>query len=142
MTVRRPNRRGLVIIPALVCLVLVTLLCGVLLRQASLGRMAAHGEERRMQAEWLAESGLARASARLAADRGYRGETWGIPPDALGGRAGVVRIAVEPLEDTKTVRRRARVRAEADYPRGDDRRARLSKTLIIDLGTEPPGGPS
>lgn len=137
---KRPARRGLAIVPALVCLVLVTMLCGVMLRQAHTQRGLARDEQRRMQAEWLAESALARASARLAADRGYKGEAGEIPARALGGPdSGFVKITVVPAEGRAG---RRRVRVEADYPRGDEHRARLTKHLTIDLEPENPGGPS
>jgi hypothetical protein len=127
-------------VPAMVCLVLVGLLCAAVLRLAQSQRGVVAAEERRMQAEWLAESGLARAAARLAADPGYKGETWDVAAGALGGaEPGVVRIAVEAVKDAPG---RRRVRAEADYPGGTSRRARLSKELILDVGNERPGGPS
>jgi hypothetical protein len=143
MTAKRPtNRRGLAIVPALVCLVLVTMLCALMLKQAHTRRVLAGDEERRMQAEWLAESGLARASARLSAKPGYRGETWEIPPRALGGASAArVSIVVEPVEDPSG-RRRARVVVRADYPGGDDHRARQSKHLIVELRPDTPGGPT
>ena len=94
-----------------------------------------------MQAEWLAESGAARASARLQADNAYHGETWDVPASALGGRdEGRVTIVVEPLKDSPGSRR---VRVEADYPRGDvdHYRARHSKHFHVDLRPETSGGP-
>lgn len=140
MTHQRARRRGLVIIPAMVCLVLVTLLCGVMVNQAHTRRGVIAQEERRMQAEWLAESAVARAAARLAADRGYRGETWEIPAGALDETdAGVVTIAVDPEKGRPG---RHRVRVEADYPRDAARRARQSKHLTIELGPETTEGPS
>ena len=139
MIARRPDRRGLAIVPALVCLVLVTLLCGVMLKQAHLGRSLVRDEERRMQAEWLVESGLARASAKLGADRGYRGETWEVPAKALEGASpGLVKIVVEAIENQPG---RRRVGVVADFPGGDDHRARMSKHLIVDLEPETSGGP-
>lgn len=141
MTRSMTPRRGLALVPALVCVVLVGLLCAAVLRLAHAQRGVAAAEGRRMQAEWLAESGLARASARLAADPGYKGETWELSPAALGSdEAGVVRIAVEPVESDKA---RRRVRVVAEYPRGESpHRAKLGKHLTIDVGTERPGGPS
>jgi hypothetical protein len=139
MTRTRTRRDGVAAVPALVCLVLASTLCAALLRQSVIRRQAARQQEWRMQAEWLVESGLARASARLAADRGYRGETWAIPAEALGGtEAGVVRIDVRPA-DAPT---RLLVRVEADYPRdgGGDRRARHSKSLTFELRPEESGG--
>jgi Tfp pilus assembly protein PilX len=133
---RRP-RRGLALIPALVCLVLVGMLCALALRSAHTQRMATATEQRRLQAEWLAESGAARASARLAADADYKGETWDVAATALGGEthgAGVVRIKVEPVEGG---RGRRRIHVEADYPRHDPAiRARHSKSLILDVSKD------
>ena len=135
----RSPRRGIAFVPAMVCLVLVTVFCAALLRQSHLRRTVARDEERRAQADWLAESGFRRALARLAADRAYPGETWEIPGESLGGRgAGVVRVSVEPVDGRPG---RRRVRVEADYPRDDDRRARHSKQRTVDLQPETPGGP-
>src|SRR5690349_20928940 len=106
MTLNRSQRRGLAIAPALVCLVLVTMVAAAMLKLAHTQRGALRDEERRMQAEWLAESGAARASARLQADNAYHGETWDVPSSALGGRdAGRVTIHVEPIKDSPGSRR-------------------------------------
>src|SRR5262245_58154980 len=139
MTRNRPKRRGLAIIPALVCLVLVTIFCGALMRQVTTHRGALRDEERRMQAEWLAESGAARAAARLTADHAYEGETWNVSAADLGGEAAAVNIVVEPIADQPT---RRLIRVEADFPHADERRARSSKTLTVDFGIERPGGRS
>jgi hypothetical protein len=143
MTTKRPtNRKGGAIVPALVCLVLVTMLCALMLKQAHTRRVLAGDEARRMQAEWLVESGLARASARLSAEPSYRGETWEIPARSLGGpSAARVTIVVEPVQ-APPGRRRARVVVQADYPSGEDHRARQSKHLIVELRPETPGGPT
>jgi len=140
---KSPRRRGLALVPALVCLVLTSLLCLALLRQASLRRSVIAAEGRRLQAEWLAESGLSLAKARLGADPGYRGETWSIPAGPLGGAdAAAVTVAVGPPElPFADGRRRVSVRVVADYPARGDRRARQSKELTLDLGTGNPGGP-
>ena len=134
----RARRRGLALVPALACLVVVILFCGILVRQVSTHRALVRDEERRVQVEWLAESALARASARLAADRGYKGETWNIAAAELGGQAGAVQITVETVKDQAA---RRRVRVQADFPRDAEQRARASKTLTVDLGPERPGGP-
>ncbi len=84
--------------------------------------------ERRLQAEWLVESGLERARARLAADSSYAGETWtlgasdlGLPesPAIVTGAGngdrggGVVTITV----DRSGQDRGGECRVQADYPR-------------------------
>lgn len=133
------GRRGLSLVPALACLVVVVLFCVLLVRQVSNHRAVVRLEERRVQAEWLAESGLARAAARLGAEPGYAGETWELAPADLGGQPGLVRITVEPVDGRADARR---VRVEADFPRDGTPRARAGKTLTVNLGPEPkrPGG--
>ena len=54
----------------LVCLVIVTLISGALLKVGLAHRDWVRGQERQLQAEWLAQAGLDRALARLAAERG------------------------------------------------------------------------
>ena len=137
---RRTRRKGLVLIPALVSLILVGLLSAAVIRLAQTQRRVTADEERKMQAEWLVESGFARAAARLAADPAYAGETWSLSASALGGNApGVVTIAVE----AGAVGTSRRVRVEAEYPSGESpRRNKLSKRTTVDVGTDRPGGAS
>jgi type II secretory pathway component PulK len=139
MTTRRANRRGLALIPAMVCLTVVTLLGASLFRQSHTHRMLTRVEEARAQADWLAESGLARAVAKLRADPDYRGETWEVSAETLPRHEpGRVRIAVErPANSAGRL-----VRIEADYPAAGDRRSRRTRTRTISLATEKPGGPS
>ncbi len=135
-----PRRKGLAIFPAFVCLILVTLMSGVLLKLAASHRSLTRSEQRKAQADWLVESGVSRAAARLTLDSAYRGETWEIPASEMaGGAAAIVRITVESVEKNKQGRS---IRIEADYPRGDALRARSSKSLSITLGPETSGGSS
>ena len=140
MRAKLPSRQGLAIVPAFICLVLVTILCGVLLKLAATHRVLVRAEERKTQADWLAEAGLSRAQARLSATPDYRGETWEIDAKELAGRfAGIVRISVEPNE--KSAKGRL-IRIEADYPRGDALRARSSKTIHLNPTPDSSGGSS
>src|SRR5690349_24829298 len=108
------RRRGIVSVAIIVCLVVLTMICGALLKAGLVERRLIADQERRLQAEWLAESGLQRALARLATSADYAGETWEIAAQELGGTApAVVRITVE-RPAAQPVRRRVRV--EADYP--------------------------
>ena len=132
-----PRRRpGVVTVAVLIGLVLVALIGGALLRTGLVQRRQIQMEERRLQAEWLAESGLERAAARLAGAPAYCGETWEVPAADLGGPwAGLVLIAVEPVEAQPT---RRTVRVQADYPKGIEPRARQRKQAVVELG---PGAP-
>ncbi len=125
------GRRGAVLMTMMVCLVIALAIGGALLRTGMARRGQARAEERRLQAAWLAESGLERASDRLREAPDYAGETWEIPAEDLGGRdGGLVTIAVEPVQG-HPLRRLIRVRA--DYPRDPSRRSRISKRTMIDL---------
>lgn len=122
-----PPRRGMLTVAVLVCLLILTLIAGAILRVGAAHREDQRAGERRLQAEWLAEAGLRRAVARLAADPGYAGETWEIPARELDSADdATVTIAVEkPAGDPK----RRTIRARADYPRDPPRRARSTRQM-------------
>ena len=123
-------RRGSITVFVLVCLVAITTVCGVLLRIGLAERQRIRAEERRLQAEWLVESGLERAAARIAESKGeYQGETWDVSAADLGGRdSGRVTIAVEAPKGESG---RRQVRVQADYPHDATARVRLSKALTV-----------
>jgi len=96
---RRPAaalRRGGALVMALAALLVVTLVAGALVKSL----IAAHRQSRRYaaqsQAQWLAEAGLARARAQLAARPDYAGETWQAPMGSAETEFGLVTIRVEP----------------------------------------------
>jgi hypothetical protein len=115
----------------LVCLLVITLIAGGLIRLVHSQRQRIRIEERQLQADWLAESGLERAAARLSQDPGYRGETWKLPAEVLGGPdAGLVTITVEPLRAEAKADRRL-VTIQADYPTELPRRIRARKQAAL-----------
>jgi hypothetical protein len=131
-TQQEPNmnpRRGIVMVVVLVCLAVAMTMGALLLKTAALGRRAADAQRRSVQAQWLAESGLERAVARLAADGQYQGETWTIPPQALA-EGGLVRIAVETPPGRAA---RRLVRVEAEYPNDPQFHCRCDKQAVVDL---------
>jgi type II secretory pathway component PulK len=138
MIVKKTGRssRGLTVVVVLVCLIIITLVSGAVLKIGLAQRELARAQERRLQAEWLAESGAQRALARLAVDSKYTGETWSVSTDDLGQSeksaesAGNVAIAVDSVAADSG---RLRVRITADYPRDPPRRARHTREFMIDL---------
>ncbi len=147
---QRP-RRGMTVVALLICLILVTLISAAILRVSAAQREFIRAQERRLQAEWLVESGVERCRASLADNREYAGETWLLSGDDLGlarhggstGKghehdqpAAVVIITVDHLADNPV---RRRVRIQADYPPDSPRRARHSKQILIDLEPTKPG---
>jgi hypothetical protein len=137
-------RRGMAVVAVLVCLIVLTLIGGTLLKLGLVRRQLNRDVELRLQAEWLVESGVNRALAR-AADSGYKGETWRLTAADLGlperseqnngtenrnADAALVTIAVD---QPGTEPRRRRIRVQAEYPRNAERRSRFSHELTIDL---------
>jgi hypothetical protein len=123
------NRPGGILLTVLVCLTIASILFGVMLRTGLAEWRLVRAQERRMQAAWLAESGLARAAARLAADAEYRGETWTITAEELRGNyPAAVRIRVETDAADES---RWLIKAQADYPAEGQTRARESRELKI-----------
>jgi len=148
---RKRCRRALTSIAVLVCLIVITLIGASLLKVALAQRSQTGVEERRLQSEWLAESGLDRALARLSADRNYSGEEWSIFAEDLSLSAGVqagqpagaaarpvalVKINVDrPAENPN----RRGIRVRADYPLDPPTRSRHTKHVLIDLEPDKPG---
>jgi Tfp pilus assembly protein PilX len=125
------RRRGLVSVAVLIGLIIIGLICAGLLKVALARRAEVAIEERRLQAGWLAESGLERASSRLAASGDYSGETWEIPAEELGGRGSArVVIAIERIPDHAD---RRKVRVQAEYPSGSSLRSRQTKETVLQI---------
>ncbi len=148
--------RGMTVVAMLVCLIVLTLISGAILKVSVAQREFARGQERRLQAEWLAESGTQRAIARLAGDHDYAGEKWSLNFHDLGQgerehapagggpsmpdqAAGEISIAVERVPAAPN---RRRVRVRADYPLEASRRSRHTKEFTIDLKSSQKGATS
>ena len=96
-SIKNHRRRGILILAVLGCLTLATVLAAVWLRMLAIERQQARSQQAALQAEYLANSALRRATAQLAASAEYRGETWEPSADALGlAMPAKVVIAVEP----------------------------------------------
>jgi hypothetical protein len=139
---RVSRRRGVMTIVALVCVMVASTLMIVAVRRALAESQLGRLEIRRAQSRWLAESGLERAAARLAADPKYSGEVWKIPPAVVTGRAeetpagggGTVKIEVATPPGQPAQRL---VRVQADWPDEPAQRARHTKQAIVELAPGP-----
>lgn len=125
------GRRGAFLVVALICLVLATGLVGgvLLLAQSQHRQMTQH--QFRLQAEWLAQSGLERAAARLRVDPGYAGEIWSLPAASLGGSdTGQVTIRANPVKDDDA---RRTILVEAVFPAGSPQPVKRTRqtTLVL-----------
>lgn len=125
------RRNGLVLAIALVAIAIASVVLLAIVKTAVAERRAMDVRQWQAQALWLADSGLERAAARLAADPDYRGETWHVPADELDGKAAaVVRIEIEP---DGAIESRRQIRVQADYPDTSLNRARCSRQIAVDL---------
>jgi hypothetical protein len=135
---RSSARRAMLLISVLVCLTVVMMLFAGWVKSIALARQQVRAQEDRMQAEYLALSGLERAAAQLAADATYSGEIWRIGGESFWGRAtAAVDIRVTPIPGESKTRM---VRVVANFPAEGAPRARRSKEIKIVL-TKPGGGP-
>ena len=131
LRVKQQKRRGLTAVAVLVCLIIITMVSGAILKVSFTHRKELRSQEQRLQAEWLAEAGIQRGIARSTADLAYNGESWEIPARELGSPdSALVTIATRRTTgDTQHVE----VRAQADYPLDPMRRARVTRFRIINL---------
>ncbi len=121
-------RHGAVMVVAMICLMLVMLILGSLLKLARTHHDQRQWAETKSQATWLAESSIDRAANRLAADSAYGGELWEIPAADLDGRhAGTAKITVTESADLADVRV---VKVEAIFPANATRFAKRTKQLL------------
>ena len=140
------NRRGAILVLAIVCVAITMSIMALLVRFALMHHAAQKNQQRAAQANWLVESALDRAAARLAIDPSYTGETWKIPAaeffaseqasaPAPPGKAALVRIEVKPVAarplanspDQRTIH------VAADYPDDPQHRARRGKQITVTL---------
>jgi type II secretory pathway component PulK len=128
-----PVSHGAILIVVMVALVVFATLCGVLVKLALVEQRQVRMQEWRVQAEWLAESGIERAAARLAASADYAGETWQVSTEETGSAAGVVRIDIERVDARPNLRV---VRVQADYLRHGVRSARHSKHVSVEINQQ------
>ncbi len=156
----RRQRRGTVLVVVLVVLVLLTAILGSSVRTGLAGRELLSLQERVRQAEWLAESGLNRAAARLADDPDYEGETWMVPAVELlsparrtrperegeapgepssGSSAGASPSRTVPLADREAIgaHHDAVVRITVEADDASEHQRRITATAEFPVGADP-----
>src|SRR5262245_15464153 len=128
------SRRGAFTVVVLVSLLVAGMLMASMLRVALLQDRQLGYEQFRLQASWLVESGLERAVSRSAAEPDYRGETWRLEPDQLGGAAAAT--VVVRVEKDETNSRRHTIFIEAVYPEEGPHQARLTRETTVFISKE------
>src|SRR5688572_6812494 len=71
-----PLRRGAAMLVCLALLAVIMIVGMTMLKQVASRQMGIRAQQRRLQSDYLAESAVGRAAARLARDPEYASETW------------------------------------------------------------------
>jgi hypothetical protein len=122
------QRRGVVLVAALVCLLIVMTILGSTLLATLRSARQLHLERDLRQCELLFVAGMDRAAFRLTNEMDYRGETWKLPaPAIVGSGDGLVTIEVSrgPGGDSP------QVTVVAEYPTGSELSIRRSRTFQV-----------
>lgn len=94
------TRRGLVIVVVLVCIAVMTVLFGTLLKGTLAWRRQVRAEASRSQVEWMADSGVARAIAKTKTEPDYAGEEW--KPNAFENSGDVATVTIDVTKKEQT----------------------------------------
>ena len=121
-----PQRRGAILVAALVCLLIVTSMLGAMLQSALRAHRQMRKERDLRQAELLLQAGVQRAARQRQNDTNERGDTWQLASEEITGH-GAGLVVVEPVQQLQ--QQMWRVRAE--YPLGKSLSARRSQFLAI-----------
>jgi len=134
-SVRSSSRRGAVLVAAVACLALVSLLSVVVIQTSYQLSQRGRVLESRLQAQWLAESGVDRGAILLRNDPEFRQETWTIDTGMLpdDGGSAVVTIVVEPAPGPE----RSLVRATAVYQPAGGHAITEARELLVARDSKP-----
>jgi hypothetical protein len=131
----KPARRsGAALLLVVIAIVVSAMIVGTLAQMAISQHRQIRREHDRIQTQWLIESGLDRAAARLTRDAGYTGEEWRIDLDARpAARTGLVTIRVDTPQGDPQHRR---VAVHAEFPAGALHRTRLHSEQVWTLAVD------
>jgi type II secretory pathway component PulK len=127
---RRPSsrrRRGAILFVALACLLVVMSMLGNMLQRAVHARRLLRCELYARQVECLVQAGLDRAAFKLQSNPSYRGESW----ETELGEGPLALTSQVVIEVTSTERQSNAVRVAAEFPVGDLRSVRRTRTFQI-----------
>ena len=127
------SRRGSILVAALVCLAIVTLIMLSVFKTSLSQRHQIRLEEQQVQAELIAESGLERAVARLQKDDGYTGEDWTIDAEQLDARnAALAKIKVTNSNNQVSIA------VTVKFPQGSMKPSQAARELTLELTPNTP----
>ena len=125
----RSSRRGAIAVIAMIAILIAISIGLGMVKTTLLERQETLRWQQQTQAEWLVEAGIERAVAQLETTPGYRGETWTLSADELGGRHEA-QIVIE-LKSTGEADDEYQLTVIADYPADSEQRIRSRKVIEI-----------
>jgi type II secretory pathway component PulK len=96
--IKRRRSSGYILAFVLICLTIVVLALVAMTQRLALAHRQVIQRERQLQAQWLVEAGIGRATAKLRRDAQYSGEVWQLSADELRDRSARVEIEVQPSD--------------------------------------------
>ena len=133
----RSDRQGSILVAALVCLAIVTLILLSVFKTSMSQRRQIRLEQQHIQAELLAESGLERAVAKLKSNHDYVGEEWSIDAKQLDTRnSGAVKITVVKQDDRHVIT------AESVFPKQSEspKQTRSTRSVVFKMASDQTNG--
>ena len=125
------RRRAVTLMPVIICLLVIMLFSGAVVRALTLRNRESRRDEQQLQCLFLVESAVSRAHAQCRRDPNFAGELWRVSMESHGKEnEGVARIQVEPVAGEPTQRR---VTIEARWPDDPVIRVQRTKELVIRL---------
>ena len=115
------ERRGTILVVVVVLLFVTAAIAGAVLRASMLDARQYTTDRKALQADRLAEAGLARAAARLGLDPEYDGEEW--TAELPGDESATVSIRITEADGGRTIE------AVAVYPNDSDRPVRSRRRM-------------
>lgn len=126
------NRRGAILIVALLCLLVVMSLLGTMLLAALQSTRQLHAERDLRQCELLLQAGIERALTQVAKQPDYSGETQELATDEIIHQ-GTGRVTIEVTPATADAP--AQLQVAAEYPADSEFSVRRSRTLSLPSNT-------
>ena len=124
------HRPAAAMVAVLVCLLVIMLMSGTLVRGMLLYGRQAKTESLQLQALWLAESAAALGVEQLRADPEYPGQTWRVTVDENSGSIGIAEIHVERVDQQP---RQRFLRIKSTYPDEPIQRIVLEHKITVTL---------
>lgn len=127
------DRKGIVLFTTIVALLAASVITLGILRAAVSQYGHIRDQRRQLQADQLAQAAVERAVNRLRMASDYRGETWHVAAEELGGPAAAEVVIKVQTAGEGSDNNKLQISVQADYPNDEIYRVRQSRELLVTL---------